>query len=426
MNKQRIGIISFVASSIMVSALAGCGKKEQPVTMAPPGSAPVPANVAAAPPVSPAPMDAPAGPVEGNAAADKVYNWRDVPANQEVPVARAAFDRGGYQIYATSGETIVVPFENENMYVMKFGRSNGDDMYFVNEEGKAPLLYVPRNGYLSNAAADGAKWYPFSKDFNYERPVYMGIAPSWSAYTGMGWYPGMVFYGGYWGYRPWYPGFAYTPMIGLNINIGGRPYYGWDSYRSYYTTNTYNRVNWRNSNTYNYNSVGRRSPGSGSFGSSARSAGSFGRGSSSATRTAGSRSTGSFGNSSANRNTTASQSRGSFGSGSATSNRTGSGSNSFGTARNSGSSGSSSFGSSRSSGSSGTSGFSGATRSRGSFGGSGSSGFSGSRSGSSSSSFGRSSSGSSGRSSSSSFGRSSSSSFGRSSGGRSFGGGRRR
>ena len=55
-----------------------------------------------------------------NAAGGSVYQWQDVPANQDVPITHATFDQGGYQIFAQSGETIVVPFANNNMYVMKF------------------------------------------------------------------------------------------------------------------------------------------------------------------------------------------------------------------------------------------------------------------------------------------------------------------
>ncbi|MDX1933735.1 MAG: hypothetical protein SFU56_14145 [Capsulimonadales bacterium] len=398
-----LGLIAFAVS------VAGCSRP-QPVTMAPP----VPQ-----PPVQQAPAPGSAG----------VFNWQDVPQGQQVPINRAIFDQGGYQMYAASGETIVVPFVNQNMYVMKFGRSNNGGMYFVNE-GAAPTLYVPNGGFLENAAAQNARWYPFSNNYSYTRPVYIGLAPTWGDYLAMGWYPGMTYYGGYWGYNPWRPGFAFTPMIGLNFNIGGRPYYGWDSYRNYYTYNSAGRIGWNNRSSYNYASVNRRSPGTGSFGrtsfgSTGRSTGSFGStgrsGGSSFGRSSGS--TGSFGGSRNNFGTASNRpGTGFFGSGGSSSFGRSSGGSSFG-------SGSSSFGSRPSSGSFGgsSSGFGTTSRSRGSFG-SGSSGFSGGSSfgrssgssfGGGSSSFGRSS------GSSSSFGRSSgSSSFGRSSG--SFGGGRRR
>jgi hypothetical protein len=395
-------------TAVTFSLLGGCSR---PQPMAPPVAAQPPV-VTQAPPVN-ASMGAPSAPQGEN-----VYPWQDVPVGQKVPITRGVFDQGGYQLFAASGETIVVPFANQNMYVMKFGiEDNG--MYFLND-GKAPTLYLPRSGWLENAAAQGAKWYPFSKDFAYSRPVYMGIAPSWSAYTGMGWYPGMVYHGGYWGYNPWHPGIAFVATPGLFINIGGRPYYGWNSYSTYYRSNPGGRIGWGRS--YNYASVSRGR--SGSFGSTGRSFGSTGSFGRSSGRPGGS----SFGR-------TATGSSGSFGrtSGSAGSSfgRT-TGSNNFGTSRNTTGTGSfgrstsgtgSSFGSTsgtRSSFGSGSSGFGSTSGTRSSFG-SGSTGSTSSfgRSGSTSS-FGSGSTGSSfGRSSGSSFG--GGSSFGRSSGGSSFG-----
>lgn len=284
---------------------AGCFSSNSPVTMAPPVAAP---------------------PAMG-ASAGETWNWKDVPAGQKIPITRGVFDQGGYQLYARTGETVVVPFENQNMYVLKFGQTSGET-YYITENG-APTLYIERNGYLENASAQGAKWYPFSKDFAYERPAYIGIAPSWGEYMAMGWYSGMLYHGGYWGYRPWYPGYGYSPMVGLNINIGGRGY-GWNDYRSYSRANVTNRYTMRSN--YNYNSVGRRAPSTfgrssgSSFGRSSGSSGSFGRSSS-----------GGFGGSSSPR-----RSSGSFGSGSSgfgSSNRRSSGGfGSFG--RSSGSSGS--------------------------------------------------------------------------------------
>jgi hypothetical protein len=405
--------LSLLAVASLSMMTAGC-RKDPPVTMAPPVQAPPPQQQAS----------------EGSAG---VFNWKDVPVNQEIPISRGTFDQGGYQLYATSGETIVVPFENQNMYVMKFGKTSDGRMYFKND-GTTPTLFVPNGGFLENATAQGAKWYPFSQNFAYSRPVYMGIAPSWNEYVGMGWYPGMTYYGGYWGYRPWYPGFAYTPMIGLNFNIGGRPYYGWNSYSNYYRSNPGNAVRVRN--VYNYAGVRRTSPssfgrssgrstfssGSGTFGRSSGSTGSFGRNSGRTTstggssfgtsgRSTGSGSSGSFGRSTGSGFGNGRSSGSSFGNssssgyggsfGRSTGTGTTSGSSSFGSGRSSGTtSGSSSFGSGRSSGSS-------------SFG--SSSGSSGRSSGGSSFGFGRS-------SGSSSFGSGRSSSFG---GSRSFGGRRR-
>ncbi|MEY3601252.1 MAG: hypothetical protein RL169_496 [Armatimonadota bacterium] len=249
MAKQHLLLATVTV--LALGALTGC-YREKPVAMAPPVSAP--------PPVA-----------QSNG---EVYQWQDVPKGQEIAITRAVFDQGGYQLYASTGETIVVPFANQNMYVMKFGKSQNGGMYFVND-GSTPTLYVPNGAGLENAAAQGAKWYPFPQNYNYTRPVYMGLAPTWSDYMAMSWYPGMLYYGGYFGYRPWVPGLMYSPMVGLNINIGGRPYYGWNSYTTYYRSNPIGRVGWSSRPSYNYNSVGRRT-GSSSFGSASGSRGSFG------------------------------------------------------------------------------------------------------------------------------------------------------
>ncbi|MGC4044102.1 MAG: hypothetical protein QM758_09915 [Armatimonas sp.] len=349
----------FLATLPVAALGAGCFSRPAPVTMAPPVAAPPPPAAVAT--------------------NSQVWDWHDVPKNEKIPITRGVFDQGGYQLYARTGETVVVPFENQNMYVMKFGQTSGDNYFIV--EDNVPTLYMRSGQYLENAAAQGAKWYPFSQNYAYERPAYIGIAPSWSDYMAMGWYSGMIYHGGYWGYSPWHAGYmGYRPMVGLNINIGGRGY-DWGGYRNYYQTNTLNRYNMRSASSYNYNSVGRRAPSSfgtrstGGFSSSRPGSGSFGRSS-----------TGTFGRSSGTRYSPSSPgSSGSFGRSSGSSSTFGRSSGSFGSSSSPG------FGSSsrRSSGSFG-SGASGYSRSTGSFG----------RSSSSSGSFGR-----------------SSSSFGRSSGG---------
>src|SRR5205807_10468964 len=142
------------------------------------------------------------------------------------------FDQGGYQIFAQSGETIVVPFVNQNLYAMRFGRSASGQPYFVNE-GDAPVLYLPPNFGLENSAAANARWYPLPADYSYSRPVYVSLAPSWNDYVGMNWYSGMNYYGGMWGYTPrahfvWMPNYY--------VNIGGTRYNSFYNYRTYYTS----------------------------------------------------------------------------------------------------------------------------------------------------------------------------------------------
>ena len=384
----RIAVLLLPAVLIGV----GCGPPAmQPVSQAPP----ILSNAQ--------PMNAPQQQQQQQGGSG-VYQWQDVPANQQVPISRAVFDQGGYQIIAQTGETIVVPFANQNLYVMKFGRTGGQP-YFVNE-GSAPVLYLSPGGFLENASAQGARWYPFSQNYAYTQPVYVGLAPTWSDYVGMGWYPGMQYYGGMWGISPYNP----VWMPGFYINIGGSRYSNYNSYRTYYTSHTnyiplrtvYNNYGVRSTGSFGTgrtsSGFGNRTGSTGSFGGG-RSGGSFGGGRSSATGSAGSfgsgRSSTGFGGG-------VSTGTGSFGSGRTSVGGGSTGSGSFGgggAAAGGGSTGRSSFGG-------GSPGFSNTPRaSGGSFGGGRSSGggsFGGGRS-SGSSSFGG----------------------GRSSGG-SFGGGRRR
>jgi hypothetical protein len=175
------------------------------------------------------PVNSVEAPPPSNSGTESVFNWHEVPANQDVPIDRAVFDEGGYQLYDNVGETIVIPFTNDNLYVMKFAVSHTGSIYFVNS-GTEPILYVPRNGYLENAAVEGARWYPFTNDFAPTTPVFLGCAPSWSVFVDTGWYPGMDCYGGYWcgtsfGY--------FGPSFGLFLSFGGRGFDGWGPYRGY-------------------------------------------------------------------------------------------------------------------------------------------------------------------------------------------------
>jgi hypothetical protein len=157
-----------------------------------------------------------------------VFNWTEVPSHHRIPINKATFDRSGYQLYDTVGETILVPFTNDNLYIMKFGVSDDGETYFVNDVN-APVLFVPRNGYLENATDSGARWYPFTDDFHPETPVYCGIAPSWNMYIDMGWYPGMYCYGGYWSEYD----YAFLPTPGFLFVIGDFDCHDWDHFRHF-------------------------------------------------------------------------------------------------------------------------------------------------------------------------------------------------
>jgi hypothetical protein len=262
--------------------LSGCSHNTPPVAMAPPAT---PVTISQ-------PMDQSGGMQNGGMPSPGIqstgaYNWTDVPVGQQVEITRAIFDQGGYQLNSPQG-TIVVPFANQNMYVMKFGRSQTGSMYFVNS-GQFPTLYLPQGIGLQNAAQPGSDWYPFPQNYAYTNPVYVGLAPSWSAFTGMGWYPGMAYYGGYYGYSPYS---IIGPMVGLHFLIGGSPYYGWNSYHSYYNSHpgyapmrvvsrtVYNQAA---RTSFNSSGFGRRTFGSagtafGSGRSSSFGSGSFNRG----------------------------------------------------------------------------------------------------------------------------------------------------
>ena len=268
-----------VGGPALALLLAGCGHSSQPVMMAPP-TTPVTISQQSGGYGQGGNGQNPGNNQNGGydqntgGAPSGAYNWTEVPVNQQVQITRASFDQGGYQLYSPQG-TIVVPFANQNLYVMKFGQSSSGGMYFVNS-GQFPTLFLPPGAGLANAAQPGALWYPFPQNYAYTQPVYVGLAPSWSAFNGMGWYPGMSYYGGYWGANP----YGYAPMLGLHFLIGGSPYYGWNSYHSYYmghpgysSMRVVNRTvyNQASRNSFNHNSFGSSSAGRSSFGGSSSS-----------------------------------------------------------------------------------------------------------------------------------------------------------
>jgi hypothetical protein len=218
-NGRQAGLRTAIALALI--GFTGSAFADPPVTMAPP------VDAGYSQPADDSSSDSTA------AGQDSVFQWQEVPADQKVPIRRAVFDQGGYQLYDTQGETIVIPFTDNNLYVMKFALSTDGTTYFVNG-GDAPILYVPRNGYLENATVPGARWFPFSEDFHPAEPVFLGIAPSWDDYINMGWYPDMGCYGGYWSYNPYYPGSVFFASFGLWFDIGGHHYDGWGSYHHYY------------------------------------------------------------------------------------------------------------------------------------------------------------------------------------------------
>jgi len=234
-NTSR-GVLSF-ALAAGISLAAGTAFADDPTSMAPPIE-----------------TSAPAGGFNSgtNAAADSVFNWQEIPADQQVPLTRAAFDQGGYQLYDSVGETIIVPFTNENLYVMKFAASPNGSLYFENEGGY-PVLYVPQGGYLENATVSGARWYPFGQDFHPTEPVFLGIAPSYPEFLDLGWYPDTHCYGGFYGNTSFISGGVFLPTVGLFFEVGGHSHYGWDGYHRYYEDHPgYFHTDYYNHNFYHY------------------------------------------------------------------------------------------------------------------------------------------------------------------------------
>ncbi len=354
---RRLNLTSSVAI-ICLAGLAGCGPSynNMPVNAAPPMAQQMPNDN----------NNGGGAMAQGSGG---IFQWEQVPAGQQVPITSASFDQGGYQIFAQSGETIVVPFVNQNLYVMKFGRSNGQG-YFINDNG-VPTLFLPPGGYVSNAAAQGAKWYPIPNDYAYERPMYVGMAQNWGDFTGMGWYPGMAYYGGMYGYSP---GIHIGWMPGFHVSIGGLSYSSFGAYHGYYSTHTNyvtNRVVYNNYNTRsrnNFGSSGRSYGSSGSYGSSRNTSGSFGSGRNRSVFGSSGSSSGSFGGArrtSGGFGSSSGSIGGGFGSGSSSTRQNGSfgsGSGGFGSSARSGSG--SSFGGVRSTGGGGSfgGGFSGGSR----------------------------------------------------------------
>jgi hypothetical protein len=177
--------------------------------------------------------DTPATVPAASVSDDAIFNWKELPVNTKVPLVRAAFDQGGYQLYDKVGEVIVVPFENNNLYVMKFARAEGaSESYFINVDG-VPTVYLTAGAYFENSAVPGAKWYPFTDRFHPHNAVYLGPAPSWDVFVGMNWYPGMIIRAGYWSSSPFGSVEVFTPALAFSISIGDKPYRGWDAFIGY-------------------------------------------------------------------------------------------------------------------------------------------------------------------------------------------------
>lgn len=165
-----------------------------------------------------------------------VTRWNDIPASRRVLLTQASMDTGGYRLYDTSGATINVPFANQDLHVMKFAVSPDDTTFFVND-GYAPVLYLPVNGCVINDNVPGGRWYPFSARFRPVRPVFLAIAPNYSEYVALQWYPNTITFGGYYGVTSFIDGGVFQPTSGITFYIGTQSYLGWNPYRDYVNAN---------------------------------------------------------------------------------------------------------------------------------------------------------------------------------------------
>ena len=94
-----------------------------------------------------------------------------------------------------------------------------------------PVLYLPEDGFLENAAVQNARWYPIPQNFEYTAPVYVTPVSGMTEYTAMGWYPGLYLYGGVWASRP-STSFTWTP--GYYVSVDGTRFASYEAYRAYY------------------------------------------------------------------------------------------------------------------------------------------------------------------------------------------------
>ncbi|MBC7805571.1 MAG: hypothetical protein H7145_05415 [Akkermansiaceae bacterium] len=219
-----------------LTAIGGIASAQEPISLVPSiGVASTPSVASREQAPEPARRNATTVPV--NTARITGYTkWNDVPVSKRVPLTRASFDKTGYRLYNTTGATINVPFANRDLHVMKFAISPDDTTFFVND-GVAPVLYLPQNGCLLNSNVSGLRWYPFSAQFHPVQPVFLAVAPSYSEFIGISWYPNTITYGGYYGVTSFIDGGVFQPTAGLTFYIGTQSYGGWSPYRDYVIAN---------------------------------------------------------------------------------------------------------------------------------------------------------------------------------------------
>ena len=186
------------------------------------------AQTAMAPPV--------AGGGGASASGQNVFQWQGrAHKNRQVPITRAVFDQGGYQLYDNTGETIVVPFANQNLYVMRFGQSSGGTYFVQRRQFHTDALHSARRLSGKCGSARGqmvslpAELCLFRPGLCRPRAIVVGLCRH-----------GLVsghdlLRRGTTGNHPWSVGLSFSPLPGLYFSIFNHPYYGWNSYHSYYS-----------------------------------------------------------------------------------------------------------------------------------------------------------------------------------------------
>ena len=160
----------------------------------------------------------------------RAYNWTEVPAGSRCQFSAPSLTRAAISSIQPQG-TIVVPFANQNLYVMKFGQSYNGGMYFINN-GQYPTFYLPAGRRTSTMQPSRERTGTRSRKTMPIRSLYMSVlrqvGPHSRGWAGIPACPTTAATGATVPYS------MIGPMVGLHFLIGGSPYYGWNSYHSYY------------------------------------------------------------------------------------------------------------------------------------------------------------------------------------------------
>jgi hypothetical protein len=152
--------------------------------------------------------------------------------NEYYVVSSIVLSGAGYEIAATSGQTIDLPFTGASPFVLDFASASGATMV-VTGVGSAPVLWLPASGYIGIAGVPGARWYPLQSGSNQAAPVSISPAPSLADLLAMPWYPDMVYRGGFSKPQRGNALASGVEMPGLTVRIGEQTVTGWAAFRAY-------------------------------------------------------------------------------------------------------------------------------------------------------------------------------------------------